>query len=164
MDSNYICIKLMADHQRGRRIAWDLWRRKVWAGAKDHALRGNVLGPGQQKGSGSTLVLPAQLTSLPIHEAKLKACQQNLLSKETNVSHPASLVPLLPSFQKAVHDVAVMKHWPLIPPKSTRFKAGPNQMDWTFPPYVGHSHLSSRLSPTEHDCRAWILTTSMEIF
>lgn len=103
-----------------------------WVGAKDWALRGNVLGLGHPREISSNPVLPAQLDSLPIYEAQYKSCQQNL-SKKINSSHSASLISLLPSFPErctwcGCHEISVSKS-----PRSARFQAGPGQTRLDFP-------------------------------
>lgn len=163
MDSNYTYVSLMADHQRGGKPAWDLWRGQLWVGAKDQALRGNVLGPGQQRGSGLNPVLPAQLASLPIYEAKRESCQQNLLSKKISSSHPTSLVSRLPSFPErctwcGCHETSVSS-----PTKRTKFQAGPSQTGLDFPLLcVSFLHIFQEKSNWAWPQREMILTPPME--
>lgn len=134
MDSNYTWIRWMADHQREGRTAWDLWRREVWVGAKAHALRGNVLGPGQQGGSGSNPVLPAQLASLPIYEAKHKSCQQKSSFQENKFKSScfsgfsAAIIP-----RKMYMMWLSMKHLPSASPESAKFQVGLSQTGLDFP-------------------------------
>ena len=73
MDSYYTCIRLVANHQK-EQDSRDLWRRQVWVGTEDHALRGDVPGRGQQWGSGSNPDLSAQLASLSMYEEKQESC------------------------------------------------------------------------------------------
>lgn len=134
MDSNDTWIRWTAGHQREGRTAWDLWRREVWVGAKAQALRGNVLGPGQQGGSGSNPVLPASV-SLPAHlwgKAEVlpatSSFQENKFKSSCFSGFPAAII-----LRKMYMMWLSVKHLPSVPPKSAKFQVAPSQTGLDFP-------------------------------